>query len=221
MNLYVVIPALNEETYIGEIVSGICRLGFDVVVIDDGSRDSTGEAAQQNGAHVIRHAVRQGKGASLRDGFQYALTQGCDAVVTMDGDGQHAVSDLPAFIEKFEKEPVYGVINGSRMLSCRAMPKVRLYTNRLMSALISWLCRQRIADTQCGFRLIRADVLRKVTLRSSGFQIESELLIEAARAGFTIGSVPVQTIYSDEKSNINPVIDTFRFIGFFINQLFR
>jgi glycosyltransferase involved in cell wall biosynthesis len=221
MNLYVVIPALNEEAYVGEIVSGICRLGLDVVVIDDGSRDSTGETARQNGAHVIRHAIRQGKGASLRDGFQHALTQGCDAVVTMDGDGQHAVSDLPAFIEKFENEPGYGVINGSRMLSCRSMPKVRLYTNRLMSALISWLCRQRIADTQCGFRLIRADVLRKVTLRSAGFQIESELLIEAARAGFTIGSVPIQTIYSDEKSSINPVVDTFRFIGFFINQLFR
>ncbi len=221
MNTYIVIPVLNEEEHIGEIVSGACRMGFEVIVVDDGSKDSSGDIARRNGAHIIRHDVRKGKGASLRDGFQYAVSKECEAVITMDGDGQHALDDLLIFVKKFQEDPQCGIINGSRMSSCKNMPKIRVYTNRLMSALISWVCRQRIPDTQCGFRLIRVDVLRRVRLRSTGFQIESELLIEAARAGFKIETVSIQTIYSGEKSNINPCVDTLRFIAFFINKLFR
>ncbi len=221
MKVCVVIPVLNEEEHIAQVVTDVRRFGFEVVVVDDGSKDSSGELARAHGAHVLRHPTRLGKGASLRDGFQYAVSKDFDAIIAMDGDGQHSPEDLSIFVKKFEEDPQCGIINGSRMSSCANMPKVRLYTNRLMSALISWVCRQRIPDTQCGFRLIRADVLGRVTLRSTGFQIESEILIEAARSGFKIETVPVQTIYSDEKSNINPCVDTLRFVIFFMKQLFR
>ena len=100
------------------------------------------------------------------------------------------------------------------------MPFVRFLTNQIMSGLISLVCRQKVYDTQCGYRLIACDVLRHVQLSSTAFEIESEVLIKASKKRYRISSVPVKTIYGAEVSKINPFFDTARFIVYIVREMF-
>ena len=218
VNVCILIPVYNECKEIGRLVGSLKRKGFDVVVVDDGSTDQSGTTAQEKGAKVIRHDQKQGKGHSLQDGFDYILRQeNYDAVITIDGDGQHDIEDIDQFLAKAQEHPK-SIITGTRMANPRGMPLVRLWTNRLMSGVISFLCRQKIPDTQCGFRFINCSVLKPLTLTSSDFQIETEVLIKASKKGFKIYSVPIKTIYRGEASKINPVVDTFRFLVYIIKE---
>ncbi len=194
-------------------------MGLDVFVVDDGSRDDSGQRARDAGAAVLVNFKNQGKGFSLQRGFDHIMALDYEALITMDSDGQHAVEDLAAFIRLFDdKKP--DIICGNRMKDHRDMPFVRYLTNRIMSALISLVCRQKIYDTQCGYRLIRCDVLRNIQLSSSAFEIESEVLIKASKKHYRIASVPVKTIYGAEVSKINPFFDTARFIVYIVREMF-
>jgi glycosyltransferase involved in cell wall biosynthesis len=218
MRTCVVIPTYNEAEAIPELVAQIRKQGLEVVVVDDGSADNTEGAARNNGAVVLRNEQNQGKGASLIKGFDYALSKDFDAVITMDGDGQHLPEDIPYFI-RLAQYSNSGVFIGNRMSSLKSMPGLRILTNKFMSWLISKVTRQKIPDTQCGFRLIKKEVLKKVKLGTSKFETESEVLIRAARLGLKIESVPIKTVYQQEKSRINPVIDTIRFIRFIWKEI--
>lgn len=218
MKICILIPCHNEAKAIGVLMDKIKSRGLDAVVVDDGSSDGTGAIALSKGAHVIFIPQCGGKGNALQKGFEYILTKGYDALVIMDGDGQHAVEDLPLFIEHY-KSTQASVINGNRMSNNKNMPIVRKLTNRFMSWMISMVCRQKVADTQCGYRLISCAVLRNIKLTSTNFEIESEILIKASRKGFKIDSVPIQTIYQDEKSKIRPLKDTWRFFSYLIREL--
>ena len=207
----VVIPTYNEADTIDSLVSGIKQLGFDVLVVDDGSVDNTKQIARDRGAVVLENKANLGKGLSLRRGFDYAVSRDYDFVVTMDGDGQHSPLDIASFVALAAKENA-DIIVGDRMQNCIGMPWIRMITNRFMSFFISKVAGQRIPDTQCGFRLIKSRVLRTIKLVSDRFEIESEILIRAAKSGFKIVSMPIKTIYRGEKSKINPLIDSFRFV---------
>lgn len=218
IKICILIPVLNEAQTIAVVVSSLRAQKLDVVVIDDGSTDDSGAIARRNGATVIRHEVKKGKGQSLRDGFRYALERGYDGVITMDGDGQHDAADIGQFLRLVAKERP-GIIVGNRMADPRGMPYVRYLTNRFMSFLISSACGQRIADTQCGYRYIDSRVLCEVPLACDDFEIETEMLMKSAKRGFRIDSVPVTTIYRDEESKINPWKDTIRFITYFMKEI--
>ena len=179
----------------------------DVLVVDDGSSDDTAEQAAEAGATVIRLPENAGKGAALNRGFDEAQAQGFDAVITMDGDGQHAPDDLPTFIEAYARGP-HCVLIGNRMADTRSMPAVRRWTNRIMSAWLSRLMRQDVPDTQNGFRLYALEALGPFRARSERFDAESEILLHLAAQGVSIGSVPVSTRYGAEQSKIRPVRDT-------------
>lgn len=209
----VVIPAFNEQKEIGRIVEEVRAQGLDVLVVDDGSSDQTGVLAQSKGAVVLRNEPRQGKGFSLKRGFAYILERGYDGVIAMDGDGQHDPMDLMAFLEAAKGQAMC-VVNGTRMRNASLMPFVRRVTNRLMSFLISKICHRSIEDTQCGYRYISADVLRKISLVSNDFEIETEVLLKACRAGAQVTDVPVKTIYRGEKSKIHPLKHTLRFFSY-------
>ncbi|MBN1869902.1 MAG: glycosyltransferase family 2 protein [Candidatus Omnitrophica bacterium] len=218
MNICVIIPAHNEACTIGYLVESLLKKNFDVVVIDDGSQDETGAISREKGACVLNHIDKKGKGYSLREGFQYALKHGYEAVVTMDGDGQHDVNGIDRFLAQAQKNKV-SVIVGNRMIDPKGMPFVRLCTNRFMSWLISLVCRQRIADTQCGFRYIHCGILKQIDLVSRDFEIETEILMQACKKGFKVFNVPVKSIYRDEKSMINPFKDTIRFFVYFMKEI--
>ena len=217
MKVYVVIPTYNEAKAIAGILKRVKAQRVEAaVVIDDGSSDNTAQIAKDSGAIVLANKQNAGKGASLLKGFDYLLTHGFDAVITMDGDGQHLPEDIPLFLNY--KLPS-AIIVGNRMSQTKNMPAIRIITNKFMSWMISGICKQKIPDTQCGFRLIRREVLEKIHLESYKYEIESELLIKAARSGFKINSVDIGTVYAGEKSQINPFVDSLRFIRYMIKEL--
>lgn len=220
MKVSVLLPSYNEEKNIGNLIKKIRHYVSDIIVVDDGSSDKTGDIASEEGAFVIRHNTNKGKGASLRDGFAYVKELDYDAVIVMDADGQHKPEDIPLFIEAGSKNGDV-IIIGDRMQDAAKMPFLRRMTNRFTSFLISKVVHQSVPDSQCGFRLIKKRVLDNLTLSTSNYDTESEMLIEAARNDYQIISVPITTIYEGQHSNINPAVDTLRFFRLLLREFFK
>lgn len=208
--LVVVMPAFREAERIEDTVRSVLQYCPNVIVIDDGSNDGTAEIAESAGADVVVHETNRGKGEALETGFARARELGANLIITMDADGQHDPADITKFVAAFEKQQV-DVLIGNRMEANRDMPWIRRRTNQFMSWLLSRIMRQRVPDTQNGYRMYRAAVLPYIQTRSKGFAAESEQLLYLADHGIRIGSVPVKTIYGDEESKIHPVQDTIRF----------
>lgn len=216
-DLCAIIPAYNEERTIGRVVSSVRDRGIDVIVVDDGSSDNTAGCARENGALLLKNERNEGKGTALRKAFEYVKEKGYEYVYTLDADGQHDPEDIPKFIEKMR---VSGsdIVAGNRLANPRNMPDDRLTINRWSSSLISKMTGQHIPDPLCGFRLIRAGVLEKLDLVGVRFEIIPEILIKAAKRGFIIGYVDIETIYGDETSYIRPGRDGYMFLGFLIKE---
>ncbi len=217
-NVCVLVPAFNEAKRIAGVTTKIKAQGFSVLVVDDGSQDATAEVAEAAGARVVRADKNRGKGASLRRGFEWVVAQGFSAVITMDGDGQHDPKELQRFLNALNQGRA-AVIVGNRMTDTKNMPFVRKMTNRIMSWMVSTVAGQRVPDSQCGYRAIKKEVLEKMRLYTSHYEIESEILLEAARCGFAIESVPVGSVYGNEGSHIRPLRDTLRFFRFLLEYL--
>lgn len=222
MKTCILIPTYNEAKAISGLIAQIRSnsAGTEIVVIDDGSTDDTCKLAQEAQVTVLRNRNNEGKGASLIKGFDYASANDFDAVITMDGDGQHLPRDISYFIGLAGRSDS-GILIGNRMRNPKNMPNMRFLTNKFMSWLISRITRQKIYDTQCGFRLIKREVFKNLALTTRKYETESEILIKAARLGFKIESVPVSSVYLDEKSSINPAVDTWRFMCFILKEIFR
>ena len=217
-----VIPAFNAGNHLKGVLEAIKRFipPGNIVVVDDGSTDDTAATARNSGVKVISHSENMGKGEALKTGCAHlAFSGGIDAVFTIDADGQHAPSEIPAFIRAYEDDAP-GIIIGNRMGSTEGMPWIRRMTNRATSAVISARSGMRIDDSQSGYRLIDAKILREVELVTGKYETESEILIKAARMGARISSVPIRTIYADEKSTIHPVRDTIRFFALVFRSFF-
>lgn len=220
MNICVLVPAYNEAEKLKKLLPQLKEYNLDIIVIDDGSRDETSNAAKESGVEVIRHEKNSGKGKALQTGFDFILKKNYDAVITMDADLQHDTCHIPEFIAAYETDNA-DIILGDRMLRPENMPRLRYWTNRFTSGIISILTGCHMRDTQSGFRLIKREVLREVKLSTSRFDSESELLIKAVALGFKVASIPVRTIYFDDHgSNIKPFVDTLRFIRLIIKAVF-
>jgi len=215
-----IIPCYNEARTIGPIVKRLREKGLDVYVADDGSTDETSSLARAEGAIVIRNQSNLGKGAALREGFKEVLKGDYGEVLLIDGDDQHDVSDMNNLIDRME-ETGAGLVIGNRMRDTSEMPIVRIVVNRFMSYILSKVSGQYVPDTQCGYRLIKSDVLKNTELESSNYEIESEMIVAVARAGYKIESTSIKTVYQNEKSRINPVIDTLRFMRLMIKIILK
>lgn len=208
----VLIPAYNEEKRIAEVVAASTPGAARVIVVDDGSSDTTADRAKSAGADVVLHEVNRGKGAAVATGFRRALELGYPWVIVLDADGQHDPAEIPGFFKAQEKTGA-DVVVGTRMTDTADMPLIRRWTNVFTSSVVSRLAGQQIPDSQSGFRLYRTKCLDGLELTTSNFDAESEILIYLARRGAKIGSTPIRTIYGDEVSKIRPIRDTIRFIG--------
>ncbi len=220
MKVVAVIPARDAASTVGEVVRRLANRipTAEVIVVDDGSTDSTGERAREAGAIVVRHEVNQGKGAALQSGFDEALRRGAEAVLALDADGQHDPAAASSLLRALEGADL---VIGSREGDRAGMPWIRRATNDVTTWWVSRLAGQRIWDSQSGYRAFRANVLREVRPASRRFEYESEFLIAAARQGFRIGAVPIPTLYNAPGSHIHPVRDTLRFIRLVVRHLGR
>ncbi|HSM10394.1 MAG TPA: glycosyltransferase family 2 protein [Lysobacter sp.] len=194
-NIVVVIPALNEALRIRGVVEDALAQCANVIVIDDGSDDDTVERIADLPVTVLRHAQRMGKGASLRDGFAEALRRGFAGIVTMDGDGQHAASDIPRLLEAAGRYPQHIVI-GARLRKRSLQPRYRRLANAFGDWGVAWGTGYGIADSQSGQRLYPAAVAALGDVPGEDFVFEAQILISAARQlGTRCVSVPIEARY--------------------------
>ncbi len=221
MKVLIVIPAYNEGSTIRELLRRLKSLvsPCDILVVDDGSTDGTGELAAYEGVRVLRNLYNIGKGESLKRGFTIALREGYGGVITMDADLQHDVDDLNGILQKASEG--FDIVVGSRWYDFSGMPLDRYLSNRLTTLVLSLLAGRRLEDTQSGYRFIRRTVLEKVSVPSSRYDFESEFLLRAALYGFKIGFSPIKTIYAGEKSHIHKLRDTLRFVKLTLKYLWR
>ncbi len=198
MRTAAVIPARNEAARIEAVINGTRPRVDQVIVINDGSDDATGEVLHRlEGIRVIEHAVPLGKAAALARGFEAALADNARVVVTLDGDGQHDPAQIPRLLAAARAFPDHLVL-GARTLERSRQPRLRRFANRFADFWVSWASGQPVPDSQTGFRIYPRALLETVrppTRPRHGFVFESQMLIDGARAGFPCVAVPVRAIY--------------------------
>ncbi|HEU4663735.1 MAG TPA: glycosyltransferase family 2 protein [Dokdonella sp.] len=208
----VAIPALNEERAIRGVVESVLAICPNVIVVDDGSTDRTVECIADLPHTLIRHATPLGKGQGLRDAFRKARELGFDAVIAMDGDGQHLAEDIPRLLAAARRHPEHIVI-GARIRNRENQPKARRRANAVADWGISWGCALPIADTQSGQRYYPLGALELADLAADDFVFEAALLIAATREKrLGVVSVPIDSRYQGEfrLSHFRPVRDVTR-----------
>jgi glycosyltransferase involved in cell wall biosynthesis len=205
----VLVPAFNEAGRIGAVVRGALA-NLPVLVVDDGSTDATAAEAEAAGASIVVQCPNQGKGAALRTGFRWALERGFDAVVTLDGDGQHEPAAIPAFLT------ARTLAGDALVIGCRdfrRMPPSRRLANSLGGRAFSWAVGRDIPDNQSGYRLIDRRLMQALLAsRESGFAFEVEMITTCIRGGWPMAWVPIRTIYAGEPSHIRPVAHLASFV---------
>ncbi len=213
LNFHAVIPSYNVADRLNDVLSKISEIlpSQRVWVVDDGSEDGTDGIARSFNVRVIRHDRNRGKGAALKSGFRACLDAGAEAVLTLDGDGQHDPVFIPSFI-RLLIETDCDLVVGLRELRWPDMPPDRIFSNRTSSLITSIAAGRRIPDSQCGFRLYRSEVLTRIRTETDRYEMETEMLILAARAGFRMGWCPVRTSYDGQTSHIRRLKDTVRFL---------
>jgi glycosyltransferase involved in cell wall biosynthesis len=204
-----IIPAYQAATTLADVVEAAAH-HVPVIVVDDGSTDDTAMVAERAGARVLRQRPNRGKGAALRMGVRHALDEGHEAVLTLDADGQHDPSRIPAFLQAWRARCAPLVI-GQRDFS--RMPLSRRVANELGTRVFSWAVGRHIADNQSGFRLVARPLL-PLLLESDedGFEFEVEMITLAIRAGLAIDWVPIPTIYEAQGSHIRPLAHVRHFL---------
>lgn len=205
----VLIPCYNAAGYVGRVVTAVRPLVGTLLVVDDGSTDSSAAEAEAAGAEVLRRPRNGGKGAALKDGIASLLARPeTSHVLFMDADGQHAPDDVPKFLDAARREEAFVI--GSRFGDRSKIPGKRYWANYIGSRVLSRMTGQELEDTQSGFRLIAADLLRRVAprLRSTGYAVESEILIKASPLGIRVSHVPIEVIYDGNPSHYRPFADT-------------
>jgi len=207
----VVIPALNAERSLGDIVRGAREQIDEILVVDDGSTDRTAAVAVDAGAKVMSHGVNRGKGAALKTGFSFALQRGYDAVLTLDADGQHLPREIPKFLTARAETHADLIIGGRAHLFHQMVPRRRM-ANRFSAWCIARASMTNVDDSQSGFRLYSANLLLKARLRSDGFDLESEVIVRAGCDGFKVITIPIDLGFVDgvSKSHYKPVKDSIK-----------
>jgi len=206
MSIVACIPAYNEEKTIGLVVRKTLSYVDKVVVCDDGSIDNTAIEAQSSGASVIKHEENKGKGIALKTLFEHVLQTDAEIIVTIDGDGQFLPEEIPLLTKPIQENKSDLVI-GYRFDSDSEMPKYRKIGNKVLDKMTNLASGLPFRDTQSGFRAYSKKALEKISFFTSGFGVDSEILISASKNNLKISETKISVIYNtgNKTSTKNPV----------------
>ena len=206
MNITVGIPAYNEEKNIASIIVKLKKIVDTIIVCNDGSNDSTSEIAKNLGVIVIDHSKNLGYGAGIHSIFRKAKEINSDVLVTIDADGQHRIEDIKKVVEPIEKGEA-DLIIGSRFLDTtqKQIPEYRKIGIKLITKVTNSSLKNKITDSQSGFRAYSKNVVSKLTVSHIGMGISTEILIKSSAHGFRIAEVPITVLYDGDTSTHNPV----------------
>jgi len=216
-NTAVIIPVYNAEKHLEELISRILKFfpKEQIFAINDASTDNSLEICAKYELNLITFPVNSGKGFALQKGFQSALKSGFDFAFVIDSDLQHEPEEFPNFLE-MQNEFDYDLIIGKRNFSYDQMPFPRFFSNSVTSGIVSFFTKQRIEDSQSGFRLYNLNIIKDLKFRTRRYQFETEIILKFNEQNAKIGFVPIKTIYNDEVSHISH----FRDIIYFLDVIF-
>jgi len=199
----VIIPAYNEAVVLTDVTkkakkvfSSAKKFQIDIVVVNDGSKDNTSEAAKKGGAIVIDHVLNSGAGGATLTGLSYARKYNYDIAATMDADGQHAPEDVLAGIEQSAESDV-DLLIGSRLINSEGMSRTKVLGNKGLSLITRLLFGINVTDSQSGLRVYSREALDNLDWKSTGYEFCSEMIWRAKQAQLKIGEYPIQAIYTD------------------------
>lgn len=193
--IFIVIPVFNESQRIEKVIKAVSKKGFQMILVDDGSYKSLPISLRKHKKlQLVKHKINLGKGAAMKTGADLAFKRGAQAVIFMDGDGQHSIDDIDEFVNALNTG--FEVVFGSRNLSY-GVPLVRFLGNKLGSVVISLLFRIYISDLICGYRAITKSAYNRIQWESNRYGVETEIVIRTAREKLRYCEVPVETIYLD------------------------
>ena len=201
------IPAYNEEIGIGSTILAAQRYSSTVIVVDDGSADNTTTIAGQTDAIVLEHRENVGKGGAVQTIFDYAHGHDFEALVLIDGDGQHVPDEIPDVAEPVLEGDVDMTI-GSRYLehTKTETPLYRRFGQRVLDVLTTGSTNSELTDTQSGFRAFSPAAVEEMTLSTDGIGVESEMISEATEKDLEMDEVPIDVRYEGiDGQTYNPV----------------
>lgn len=216
------IPCLNEEVAIGSVVLRARRHVAEVLVVDDGSADQTSEVARLAGATVIRHEANRGKGGAYATLWRYAKENGFDALVVLDGDGQHDADEIPLLLARLEQGD--DVVIGARWGETTGMPRWRRMGKRVLDYATALgtehhSMKARVTDSQSGFRAYSRKALASVVPKLEGFGVESQLLMDADAGSLRIGETRIHCRYDVDGSTMGSVTHAGNVINDILTQV--
>lgn len=204
LKLIAAIPAYDEEKYIGTIVLKTRQYVDEVIVVDDGSTDNTSSVASLAGATVIRHDKNKGKGAAIQSILAEARKKNPDILILLDADFQHDPDEIPILIRPIISDG-FDLAIGSREQQRGKIPRYRRIGQRVLSYFSRILSKEKVIDSECGYRALSARAIAELKLRQKGFAIETEMIAAATEKGLKITEVPISAIYTKDSSTLNPL----------------
>ena len=216
----VCIPAFNEEKPIVDVIKKSLNYVDQVIVCDDGSSDLTAEYAKTAGAVVIKHEKNMGKGHAMKSLFKYARDVDADVIVTIDGDGQFLAEQIPRLLKPI-LENSYDVVIGNRFSDDEEMPSYRKIGNKMLDKITKLAADLPFSDTQSGYRSYSKKAIQSINFSTSGFGVDSEILINAVDKGLKITESKVTVLYNTglKTSTKDPVSHTMSVIASLLESI--
>jgi glycosyltransferase involved in cell wall biosynthesis len=198
----IILPAYNESQVLAKVITSLIDLfdkttyDYEIVVVDDGSKDTTYGVSKKAGAHVIQHILNMGTGSATATGLSYAQQNGFEVAATLDADGQHSANDVLKGIDFIQNEK-YDLLIGSRLIESHGMSKVKILGNKGLTFITYLLFGVKVTDSQSGLRIFSKKALNELRWKTSGYEFCSEMLWRAKQQKLHIGEYPIKAIYTE------------------------